>query len=88
MDKDIADIIAWAEANQWTVKTTGDGYKRFYDPDDNYIVEYPNTPSNARRRMAALKVKLKNAGLQVPPPSKKEQRAMRNKLKKTETEGE
>lgn len=88
MDKDIADIIAWAEANQWTVKTTSDGYKHFYNPDNEHIAYYPNTPSNARRRMAALKTNLKNAGLQVPPPSKKEQRAMRNKLKKTETEGE
>lgn len=52
---------------------------RFYDPEGTYIASYPATPSNPRRRMADLKVALKRAGLQVPPPSKSEQRAQRRR---------
>lgn len=53
------------------------GYTRFYDAEGAYIARYPATPGNPRRRMADLQVALRRAGLQVPPPSKKEQRAQR-----------
>lgn len=79
VNSDIADIAKWAQSQGWTVKDDASNYTRFYDPHGNYVVRYPATPSNARRRMADLQVALRKAGLQVPPPSKKEQRAQRKK---------
>ncbi|BAD60735.1 hypothetical protein CRM89_29890 [Nocardia sp. FDAARGOS_372] len=84
MNSDISDLAAWARSQGWRVVDTTRGYTQFFDPDGEYIAQYPATPSNPRRRMADLKVKLKAAGLQVPPPSKKEQRAVR---RKASTEG-
>ena len=77
MNRDIKDLADWAKSQGWTVEDTTKGYTQFFDPNGNYIVRYPATPGNPRRRMADLKVALKRAGLQVPPPSKKEQRAAR-----------
>lgn len=79
MDKDLTDIVKWARSQRWTVEPDRKGYMRFYDPEGNYITLYPATPSNPRRRMADLRVALKRAGLQIPPPSKTEQRAQRRK---------
>lgn len=81
MNNDINAIVKWAEQNGYTTKTTQDGYTQFFDPDGNYIAHYPNTPGNSYRRMLDLKVALKKSGLQIPPPSKKEQRAQRTKRK-------
>lgn len=79
MNSDITDIAKWAESQGWTVEDDSKGYTRFYAPNGDYVVQYPATPSNPRRRMLDLQVKLRKAGLQVPPPSKKEQRAQRKK---------
>lgn len=79
MNREIKDWTAWAESQGWTVRDDAKGYTRFYDPNGNYIAYYPATPSNPRRRLADLKVALKKAGLPIPPPSKKEQRAQRRK---------
>ena len=81
MNSDIADTAKWAMSQGWMVEDDSSGYTRFYDPQGNYVANYPATPSNPRRRMADLKVALRKAGLQVPPPSKKEQRAQRRKGK-------
>ncbi|UXA16742.1 hypothetical protein [Mycobacterium sp. SMC-4] len=81
MNSDIADIAKWARSQGWTVNDDAKGYTRFYDPQGNYVGRYPATPSNPRRRMADLHVALRKAGLQVPPPSKKEQKAQRRKGK-------
>jgi hypothetical protein len=51
----------------------------FFDPDGNYVVRYPATPSNPRRRRLDVLNAVKKAGLPWPTPSKKEQRAKRNK---------
>ncbi|WP_067971831.1 hypothetical protein [Mycolicibacter icosiumassiliensis] len=79
MNSDIKDIARWAESQGWRVEDDQKGYTRFYAPDGTYIVNYPATPSRPYRRMHELCVKLKKAGLPVPPPSKKEQRAQRKK---------
>lgn len=79
MNSDIADLAKWAVSQGWRVEDDSKGYTRFFDLEGYYISQYPATPSNPRRRMADLKVALKRAGLQVPPPSKKEQRAQRRK---------
>ncbi|UPK74360.1 hypothetical protein MU582_18265 [Nocardioidaceae bacterium SCSIO 66511] len=79
MNSDIKDWADWAVTQGWKVEDDSKGYTRFFDPSGDYVAYYPATPSNARRRMADLKVALKKAGLQIPPPSKKEQRAMRRK---------
>lgn len=79
MNSDIRDIANWARSQGWDINDTADGYTRFFDPEGAYICRYPATPSNAFRRMKDLKVALKRAGLPIPPPSKKEQRAMRGK---------
>lgn len=75
----IADLAKWAESQGWTGNVDTKGYTRFYDVHGNYIAHYPATPSNPRRRMADLHVALRKAVLQVPPPSKKEQRVQRRK---------
>jgi hypothetical protein len=79
VDKDLTALVSWARSQGWQVRHDHKGYTRFYDPEGNYIASYPATPSNPRRRMADLKVALKRAGLQVPPPSKSEQRAQRRR---------
>ncbi len=73
------NIARWARSQQWKVEDDASGYTRFYDPQGDYITRYPATPSNEYRRMQDLLVALKRAGLPWPPPSKKEQRAQRNK---------
>jgi hypothetical protein len=79
MNREIKDWAAWAESQGWAVRDDAKGYTRFYDPEGRYVAYYPATPSNPRRRLADLKVALKKAGLQIPPPSKKERRAQRRK---------
>jgi hypothetical protein len=79
MNGDIKDLADWATSQGWRVEDDASGYTRFFDPEGNYITRYPATPSNPRRRMADVRVALKRAGLQIPPPSKKEQRAQRRK---------
>jgi hypothetical protein len=79
MNSDIKDLADWATSQGWSVRDDANGYTRFYTPEGDYVARYPATPSNPRRRMADVKVALKGAGLQVPPPSKKEQRSMRRK---------
>ncbi len=77
MNSDVVKLAAWARSNGWTVVDDAKGYTRFYAPDGDYVANYPATPSNPRRRMADLQARLRKKGLQVPPPSKKEQRALR-----------
>ncbi|PZS25783.1 MAG: hypothetical protein DLM61_19435 [Pseudonocardiales bacterium] len=79
MNSEVADLARWARRQGWTVRDDASGYTRFYDPAGAYIARYPATPSNPRRRMADLQVALRRAGLQVPPPSKKERRAQRRR---------
>ena len=79
MDKDLRGLVDWAGSQGWTIQVLPNGYTRFYDPDGNYVVHFPATPSNPRRRLTDVRVALKRAGLQVPPPSKKEQRTQRRK---------
>lgn len=82
MNSDIKDIADWAKSQGWRVEDDANGYTHFYNPAGDHIGRYPNTPGNSYRRMLDLKVNLKKAGLQIPPPSKKEQRAARNKAAK------
>lgn len=77
MNHDVRDLAAWAISQGWRVEDDANGYTRFFDAEGTYIARYPATPGNPRRRMADLKVALRKAGLAVPPPSKKEQRAQR-----------
>lgn len=79
MNSDITDIAKWARSNGFEVRDDANGYTRFYTPTGEYVTRYPATPSNPRRRMLDIKVALRKAGLQVPPPSKKEHRAQRNR---------
>lgn len=79
MNREIKDLAEWARSQGWRVEDDANGYTRFHNPEGEYVVNYPATPSNPRRRMAALQVALKRAGLQVPPPSKKERRSQRRK---------
>lgn len=79
MNREIKDWAEWAESQGWTVVDDAKGYSRFYNPEGEYVANYPATPSNPHRRLLDLKVALKAAGLQIPPPSKKERRAQRRK---------
>lgn len=79
MNSDIADVAKWARSQNWTVEDDAKGYTRFFNPDGEYITNYPATPSRPNRRMASLMVELRNAGLPWPPPSKKEKRSQRKK---------
>lgn len=79
MNSDIRDIVTWAPSQGWRVEDDSKGYTRFFNPDGEYVTNYPATPSNPYRRRRNLLVKLKKAGLPWPPPSKKEQRSQRQK---------
>jgi len=79
MDADIRAIARWAGSQGWTITGDTKGYTRFYDPRGRYVVSYPATPSNPRRRMNDLVTKLKAAGLELPPPSKKILRSRRRR---------
>jgi primase-polymerase (primpol)-like protein len=81
MNSDIKDWADWAESQGWRVEDDAKGYTRFHDPAGNYIAQYPATPSRPNRRKQDLKTALKKAGLAIPPPSKKEQKAARRKEK-------
>jgi hypothetical protein len=78
-DNDISAIIKWAESQKWTVEIDSKGYRRFIDPQGNFVVSYPAIPSNPRRRRTDVLVAVKKAGLPWPAPSKKEQRSQRRK---------
>ena len=79
MNNEIKAWADWATSQGWTVMDNEKGYTHFYTPSGDWVSYFPATPSNMHRRLADLKVKLNKAGLQIPPPSKKEQRAMRRK---------
>jgi hypothetical protein len=79
MAEDIDKLIAWACSQGWRVERDAKGYRRFYAPDGSYVVRYPATPSNPRRRLADVVTAVRSYGLGWPPPSKKEQRALRRK---------
>lgn len=79
MAEDINKVIEWASSQGWTVKESADGYKRFYSPEGEYIVQYPKTPKNKERRLADVITALKRNGLEWPIPSKKELRSRRRK---------
>lgn len=76
---DINKLIAWACSQGWEVRVDAHGYRRFYTPDGTYVVRYPATPSNPRRRLRDVVTVVRAHGLVWPPPSKKEQRAQRGK---------
>lgn len=82
MNSEIKDWVEWAQSQGWTVEDDTKGYTRFYNPEGDYIGNYPATPGNAHRRLLDLRVNLKKAGLQIPPPSKKEQRSQARKASK------
>lgn len=81
MNSDIKDWAAWAISQGWKVEVDQSGYTRFFNPNGDYVGRYPNTPGNPYRRMQDLKVALKRNGLQIPPPSTMEQRALERKKK-------
>lgn len=74
MAEEIDTLVDWALTNGWTVRTDAKGYRRFYTPYGYYVVRYPATPSNPRRRVADVRTALKRNGLEIPPPSKAELR--------------
>jgi len=75
----IDDIIAWMVSQQWTVETDQSGYIRIFDPEGNYVTNYPCSPGKPHRRRLDVLTKVKKAGLPWPPLSKKELRAQRRK---------
>lgn len=87
MDKDLKPLVKWAESQGWSITTDADGYTRFYAPDGSYVVRYPASPSNPRRRLMDVKVALRANGLEIPPPSKAVQRARAKKEEAEKEEG-
>jgi hypothetical protein len=77
---DIESVSKWAESQGWEVRIADSGHRRFYDTKGNYITDYPSTPSS-QRRFPNLVAALRRAGLELPPPSKKIQRARQRKGK-------
>jgi len=77
MADDIDKLVKWACSQGWTVRIDNDGYRRFFRPDGTYVVRYPATPSNPRRRLLDVITALRRHGLPWPAPSKKEQHARR-----------
>lgn len=87
MNSEIKKIANWAQSQGWTVEDDTKGYTHFCDPDGNHKGYYPATPSRPYRRMKQLEVDLRAAGLQIPPPSKKEQRAKQRKQQQRKDQG-
>ena len=79
MNSAIVKIAKWARSQGWRVEDDASGYPRFYNRDGEYVARYPATPGNESRRMQDLIVAIKKAGLPWPVPSRKEQRARREK---------
>lgn len=77
MAEDIDKLVDWARSQGWTVEIDRSGYRRFFTPGGQYVVYYPATPSNPRRRLLDVVTATRRHGLSWPPPSKKEQRARR-----------
>jgi hypothetical protein len=75
--QDIDKLITWARSQGCHVTIGSDGYRRFYTPDGDYVVRYPATPSNPRRRFLEVVTAVRQHGLAWPPPSKKELRSQR-----------
>lgn len=82
MNNDIESWATWARSQDWRVVDDASGYTHFFTPSGDHVGRYPATPSNPRRRMQELKVALIRNGLQIPPPSKKEQRTARREAKR------
>lgn len=79
MADDIDKLIRWARSQGWDVRIDASGYRRFYAPDGTYVVRYPATPSNPRRRLHDVINATRRHGLAWPPPSKSQQRSQRRK---------
>lgn len=79
MNSAIVEIAKWARSQGWRVEDDASGYTRFYNRDGEYVARYPATPRNEYRRLQDLIVAIKKAGLPWPVPSRKEQRARREK---------
>lgn len=79
MNGDVRGWADWARSQGWSVEDDAKGYTRFHDPEGRFVGYYPATPSRPSRRLADLKVALRKAGLEIPPPTKKERRARRRR---------
>jgi hypothetical protein len=79
MAEDIDKLTKWAELQGWTVKIDASGYRRFYTPRGEYVVRYPATPKNERRRFFDVVTAVRRHGLPWPAPSKSELRAQQRK---------
>lgn len=79
MADDIDKLAKWAKSQGWDVRVDADGYRRFYTPEGVYVVRYPSTPRNKRRRFLDVVTAVKKHGLPWPAPSKSEKRAQRGK---------
>lgn len=77
MDKETAEIIKAAEEQGFTVTYSKKGHPVFHK-DGEFVTTLSGTASDWRSGKNGLAF-LKRAGLAWPPPSKKEQRAARNK---------
>ncbi|HEY3749859.1 MAG TPA: hypothetical protein VGL80_11695 [Pseudonocardiaceae bacterium] len=87
MAEDIDKLIRWAESQGWRVEIDNNGYRRFFAPDGEYVVRYPATPSNPRRRLLDVVTATRRYGLPWPAPSRAEQRADRRRIAKEENSG-
>ena len=79
MAEDIDRLIDWARSQGWRVDMDRSGYRRFHRPDGTYVVRYPATPSNPRRRLRDVVSAVRMHGLEWPMPSKAELRSRRRK---------
>ncbi|MGH3941818.1 MAG: hypothetical protein ACRDTG_24955 [Pseudonocardiaceae bacterium] len=77
MAQDIDKLIKWARSQGCDVTIDANGNRRFYTPGGDYVVSYPATPSNPRRRFLNVVTAVRHHGLPWPPPSKKELRSQR-----------
>jgi hypothetical protein len=78
MAPEITDAVQWARDCGWSVTIATSGHVRFFTPAGRYVVDYPGTASSQARLRNTIAA-LRRAGLQWPPPSKKERRSQRRK---------
>ena len=80
MADDIDALLDYARRSLGVIVEVDEkGYRRIFTASHQYITNYPATPGRKERRYREVVIALKKHGLVWPPPSKKEQRAMRRK---------
>lgn len=63
---DIRQIEKALKKQGWEIRISAKNYHRYYDPQGNYVADYPSTPSS-QTRLRNLVATLRKHGFVWPP---------------------